>query len=262
MPSGSIAFDRAADFYDETRGFPPGEARPAVALIAQVGEFGPDSRVLEVGVGTGRVGVPLAAHAGAYVGVDLSRPMLDVLRAKPEGGAVRVAQADITELPLAAGRFDAVVAVHIFHLIPTWRQALREIARVLRPGGMLLHCYNDQVNDDRSQLLWDTWNAVVPRVQTGRVGVKRSEQATFLVDLGWRPCGDIHTYHYKITRRASGFTNMLKKRIWSSLWSVDDDMLAKGVEAVQAAIDAHFDDPDEPIVLDASFNVQALLPPA
>jgi ubiquinone/menaquinone biosynthesis C-methylase UbiE len=262
MPSGSIAFDRAAGFYDETRGFPPGEVQPAVALIAQVGEFGAGSRVLEVGVGTGRIGVPLAAHAGAYVGVDLSWPMLEVLHTKPGGDAVHAVQADVTELPLAAGRFDAVVAVHVFHLIPAWRQALREIARVLLPGGVLLHCYNDQVNDDRSRLLWDTWNAVVPRIQTGRVGVKRSEQATFLSDQGWRPRGDIHTYHYKITRRASGFINMLKRRIWSSLWSVDDDTFAKGIEAVQAVIEAHFDDPDEPIVLDASFNVQAFLPPA
>ena len=97
---------------------------------------------------------------------------------------------------------------------------MREIARVLRPDGVLLHCYNDHAEDDRWRILWGTWNAVVPRVQTSRVGVKRSEQATFLPDQGWRPCGDIHTYHYKITRRASGFINMLKRRIWSSLWSI------------------------------------------
>ena len=39
MPSDSIAFDRAADYYDSTRGFPPGEDRAVAAMIARAGLF-------------------------------------------------------------------------------------------------------------------------------------------------------------------------------------------------------------------------------
>jgi hypothetical protein len=43
----SIIFDRAVEYYDETRGFPPGQEIPAAALVARVGKMSAQSRVLE-----------------------------------------------------------------------------------------------------------------------------------------------------------------------------------------------------------------------
>jgi ubiquinone/menaquinone biosynthesis C-methylase UbiE len=43
--------------------------------------------------------------------------------------------ADATALPFADVRFDAVVSVHVFHLLPAWRVALAEVQRVLAPAG-------------------------------------------------------------------------------------------------------------------------------
>jgi ubiquinone/menaquinone biosynthesis C-methylase UbiE len=71
MTSDSVVFDRAASFYDETRGFPPGEERSIAALISRVGHLGPDSRVFEIGIGTGRIALPLARHVRAVYGIDL-----------------------------------------------------------------------------------------------------------------------------------------------------------------------------------------------
>ena len=50
----------------------------------------------------------------------------------------RLAQADATRLPFAAGTFGSVLAVHVLHLIPDWRVAVDEAVRVLRPGGALV----------------------------------------------------------------------------------------------------------------------------
>jgi SAM-dependent methyltransferase len=47
-------------------------------------------------------------------------------------------QADVTRLPFSDSSFDAVLAVHILHLVPDWRGALAEAARVLRPGGLFI----------------------------------------------------------------------------------------------------------------------------
>lgn len=52
---------------------------------------------------------------------------------------VEVRQADATSLPCGDGEFDAVVAIGVLHHVPAWRDVLREVARVLRPGGV--YCF-------------------------------------------------------------------------------------------------------------------------
>ena len=102
MSPESLAFDRAAGFYDETRGFPPGAEQPVAALLCRVGNLTPGSRVLEIGVGTGRIALPLSQHVAAVYGLDLSRPMMARLRAKQADQPVYVAEGDAAQLPFPA----------------------------------------------------------------------------------------------------------------------------------------------------------------
>lgn len=133
-PLPSVAFDRVADRYDASRSLSP-EATAALTSVlgTAVADRGP---VLEVGVGTGRIALPLAAAGVEVVGVDLSEPMLRRLAEK--GDAVPVARADATALPFPEATFGAVVAAHLLHLVPEWRAAVLEALRVLRPDGVLL----------------------------------------------------------------------------------------------------------------------------
>lgn len=79
----AIAYGRQfAGFYD--RLFPPGEAAEQTAAALAALHPGDGSPSLELGVGTGRIALPLSDRAGEVVGVDLSRDMLDVLRAALE----------------------------------------------------------------------------------------------------------------------------------------------------------------------------------
>jgi SAM-dependent methyltransferase len=130
----SVSFDRAAGYYDATRSLTPEAAAQVTAVLAEalIGH-GP---VLEIGVGTGRIALPLAEVGLDVVGIDLSLPMLRVMAAKSP--AVPAAQADCTGLPFPADSFGAVVASHVFHLVPEWRDATLEALRVLRPDGALL----------------------------------------------------------------------------------------------------------------------------
>jgi SAM-dependent methyltransferase len=131
---GSVNFDRAAGYYDRTRGHPPDTVAAQTQLLAA--ELAGAEPVLEIGVGTGRIAVPLAGAGVTIAGLDLSAEMLAVLASK--NSPVRAVRGSALELPLADGSVAAVIACHVLHLIPDWRAVVSEGLRVLRPGGLLL----------------------------------------------------------------------------------------------------------------------------
>jgi ubiquinone/menaquinone biosynthesis C-methylase UbiE len=132
-----VSFDRAADYYDATRGLPD-DARDRLAgiLAAELAGRGP---CLEIGVGTGRIALPLHERGVALAGLDVAPAMLQRLIANAGGRPpFPLMLADATRLPLAGSSFGAVLASHVLHLIPEWRAAVDEAMRVLRPRGVLL----------------------------------------------------------------------------------------------------------------------------
>jgi ubiquinone/menaquinone biosynthesis C-methylase UbiE len=96
-------------------------------------------RVLEVGCGRG-VGMEILLALGAahITGFDLDPRMVALAqqRVAKYGDRARVFVGDAETINAPDASFDAVVDYGILHHIPNWPQALREIARVLRPGGV------------------------------------------------------------------------------------------------------------------------------
>lgn len=135
MVPDSMAFDRAAATYDRTRAIPRTAVDEVVARIG--GEIG-RRRCLEVGVGTGRIALPLHRAGLRMVGVDLSTGMLAQLVANAGGTRpFPLVVADATRLPFRDRSFGGVLAVHVLHLIPAWRAVLDEVVR-LAAGGVLI----------------------------------------------------------------------------------------------------------------------------
>ena len=135
--SRSVAFDRAADYYDRTRGNSPEGLRKTIDLLT--GEVRDQGLVLEVGVGTGQLKLPLHEASISMVGLDLARPMMDILVEKAEGRLpFPLVQGDATRMPFRDGAFGAAYLRWVLQLIPAWRDAIAEIFRVVRPGGVFL----------------------------------------------------------------------------------------------------------------------------
>lgn len=134
--TGSIAFDRAADFYDETRAYDELTMRATIELLLR--ELRGRGRVLEVGVGTGLLALPLHEAGVPMLGLDLSGPMLGKLVEKAGGVPFPLVLGDATALPFANDVVDAGLIRWVLHLIPNWRAAVAELARVIRPGGVLV----------------------------------------------------------------------------------------------------------------------------
>lgn len=261
MASESVVFDRAAGFYDETRGFPPGIAPHAAELIRSTGNLKADSRILEIGIGTGRISLPLAPHVKAIFGVDLSLPMMNRLREKQQNEPIYISQADITRLPFPTARFDAVVACHIFHLVPTWRTALQEAGRVLKSGAPLLTCWNGG-RDDMMPDLRNAWREVVPEEDEKPFGITRDQYESFPIDEGWQPVTDTQTYTFGRSTSPAEFIRLAERRSWSGTWHLTDEQIAEGVARVREVAEREYDDLDAPIEVQSSFNVRAYLPPA
>lgn len=157
----SIAFDQAAEYYDDTRRLKP-ETRAAVtALLA--GELRGRGRCLEVGVGTGRIALDLHRQGVEMAGVDLSRPMLAKLVEKAGGRLpFPLAVADATALPAADGRFGGAVLCHVLHLIESWRTAVEELVRVVRPGGVILFEAADREESAGADAARHFWSVASP----------------------------------------------------------------------------------------------------
>lgn len=107
----------------------------AVDTLAQLAGGG---RVLELGIGTGRVALPLAAKGLQVVGIDSSEAMVAKLRAKPGGSALEVVLGELSEAAVP-GKFSLVfVAFNTLFMLPTQEaqvRCFRSAAARLAPGG-------------------------------------------------------------------------------------------------------------------------------
>jgi ubiquinone/menaquinone biosynthesis C-methylase UbiE len=99
-----------------------------------VERYGRGAAVLEAGCGTGLLLGRVAGFAEEAWGLDLSAGML--ARARDRG--LRVVQGSVTDIPFPDARFDVVYSFKVLAHVERIREALAEMARVLRPGGYLL----------------------------------------------------------------------------------------------------------------------------
>jgi ubiquinone/menaquinone biosynthesis C-methylase UbiE len=132
------AYDKMAAGFERRRAL-PGEVAQSVrsAVLAAVGHTA-SPRLLDLGAGSGRMGLSFVAAGDDYVAVDLSERMLRVFAEKDAGGLrARLVQADGRALPFANASFDVVLLIAVFGDVPDWRPLVAEACRVLQPGGVV-----------------------------------------------------------------------------------------------------------------------------
>jgi SAM-dependent methyltransferase len=173
--------DRWAGAYADLT-FGPDEG-PAVEFLAALADGA--GRVLELGIGGGRVALPLARRGIAVEGIEASQAVLDRLRATPEGESIPVTTGDMADVAVA-GPFGLVYLVWsgLFHLPSQARQVdcFRNVAQVLAPGGtFVIECFVpapslfdrgvevNTVTEDSASMTLTRHDPVAQRIFTQRV---------------------------------------------------------------------------------------------
>jgi ubiquinone/menaquinone biosynthesis C-methylase UbiE len=269
--SQSLSFDRVALRYDATRGYPPNVARQIAEGLMRLGQLEPGASVLELGIGTGRIALPLLERGVNVTGVDISPLMLEQLSVKYEAarqaapgadwGTLNAQVADITALPFADRAFDAVVAVHVLHLVVGWRQALDEALRVPRPGGSFLLGQDVTAADAVNHQIQDAWLRFVYSLGFRHTRVGASGYGEIMAALrakGLTPHESILA-SWTQAQTPNEVIHYIATRTWSQTWSIPDDIFAESLRLLDIWVQARYDGSrDTPMPTCLSFKVASV----
>ena len=265
MSSGELkSFDRVADVYDSTRGLPDGvAAQVADALATILRETGDAPRLLEVGIGTGRMAVPLAERGVRVTGIDISPAMLAILLGKRRD--INVMLAEAARPPLRPASFDASLFVHILHLVPDAEATVRATLALVRRGGIAIAGGDDHRDSIRAEA-----DAITQRAVRDLSGVDMAGRQPYMdgqqtFERVARELGAVVE-----TKRLAAWTSSttarrmierLERRDFSSAWKIPDAIMPELLGRVRPPLEALFGGYETPASFERSFGaIVARLP--
>lgn len=250
----SRSFDRAASIYDHTRPLLEPIATHGIQALLDI--IGPKARILDVGTGTGRISIPLLEHGADLIGCDISSNMLRRLQEKLP--SARIAQADASRLPFPTSHFDVVLTVHVLHLIPPWREALREFRRVLLPGGIYLNVRTwEPVGTSirgRMREFWRGWLAS-QGVDARPSGIRDGSE--FLPEL--RSLGtqltEVEVIRYPLPFTLRAELERFASRTYSDSWEIPNDKFEASLQELRTWVDREYGHLDQPRADEVKFTI-------
>ncbi len=242
--SNSRSFDRAADIYDQTRFLLEPIATHGIQAILDL--IGFKARVLDVGTGTGRISVPLLERGVDLIGCDLSDKMLTRLQEKLP--SARIAHADASRLPFPSAHFDFVMSVHVLHLIPPWREALREFRRVLKPEGTYFNvktweAVGISIRGEMREF-WRSW-LKAHGVNAYLTGVQRNAESLPELQFLGAQLTEVEVIRYPLTFTLHEELERFASRVYSDAWDVPDAIFETSMQELRTWVKHEYGDLDQ-----------------
>ncbi|HEY8173875.1 MAG TPA: class I SAM-dependent methyltransferase [Dehalococcoidia bacterium] len=252
------SFDRVAHVYDETRGLPP-EAERAIAdgIAAEFRSATRETRIVEVGVGTGRIAVPLTERGLRVTGIDISTKMLGVLLEKRRD--IDVILAEASRPPLRERAFDGALFVHILHLVPDADATVRAAIKLVRAGGALIEARDDHrssVRDKADTIIRETVQQISGVDIGGWSPYERgSTRFTELLREAGAEVRHVPLAEWTGTTRGRRMLERLARRDYSSSWKIPEKIMPELLERVTPMLDDLYGGLDREISFDRSVSM-------
>lgn len=242
-----FSFDnRIAQMYNRQRAHPDAVARAIGRTLAEIA--GPDALLLEMGVGTGRIALPVAAAGCRVVGFDISPNMLAEIGPDQDAtGGLHLLRADMHRMPFSRDRFDGVLAVHVLHLSRDLPQVVAEAARVLRPGGAFIQGRDwvdpasvvGQLRDELRRLALH----YAPDLLPPAAGVPLAQQ---LAHRGGHTVNEHQAAEWTTTLSPAERLAMVEQRIDAESWIIPDHLFGAVCDDLRAFAARTWPDLDAP----------------
>ncbi|TXM69767.1 class I SAM-dependent methyltransferase [Methylobacterium sp. WL120] len=239
----SSDFSTVAARYDATREIPGNVLSTCYDRLIEQSMFPAGGSILDAGCGTGQISIPLAERGYAVRGIDISEAMVAIARAKLRPGwKAEYGVADVRRIPAGEGRFDAVVVSKLFMHIADWQTACRELVRVLRPGGTIVHI------NERGHFANSVRRHFAKRAdELGFVrrfpGVDPNSYAPlieFLDGLGFSMTEpDMADLRWRFPITYGEALDGFRERLFAEFWALPDDAYDRVLAETMSWIDAH-----------------------
>ncbi len=242
MNTPSLNFDQIAERYDETRG---GERRGRQFAADLAPLLDRERLAVEIGIGTGVIALALNDLGFNVKGLDISELML--ARAKARVGPSLV-QADAQHLPLATDALDQAFSVWVLHAVGDVPAALREVGRVLRPGGRYLVMDGRFFqNDDDSDAHATAWRDITSGLRLEPRRNRADEWGRLAPSCGLRVADMVTSGPHEFEDCPAALADRIETRVHSPLWNVTDADWERVVVPVIARLRA-LPNADRPVV--------------
>ena len=231
----------AANRYNAARHLPEETKTFWMDSLKAVLPSAPVGRCLDLGCGTGRFTAALAQTFGCpVVGVEPSEAMLTVARSEVIPG-VEWKQGTAEDIPLASESIGLVFMSQVFHHLNQPQEALREVHRVLTPGGYLLIRNGTEENNEETE-----WLRCFPEaleIDRGRMLTRRALGET----VCRRPFDLLtqQTFRQLFAPSYKEYYRKVGQRGLSSLLAISDDAFERGMERFREWVEEQ--PPDQPV---------------
>ena len=246
--ASSTNFDPIARVYNLSRGYP---AEVAQEITRSLRAIIPEDhrRALEPGAGTGLFTQYCVGLFRLYICLDISPRMLQQLHDGFGHLPHLVAMVgDVARLPFLDGSFDTVIAAKLLRHVGEWRTALREIRRVLRPGGLFLHVEEAWLERTEASAVRPRWQQIL--AELGYAPHEHPGPTTNEPILEeWRSLGAqklevVPLASWLSPSSPAAVINHLARRGGSSTLAIPEDILAESIRQLRSWAAERWADPE------------------
>jgi SAM-dependent methyltransferase len=168
-------------------------------------------------------------------------------RLREKSSAARILQSDASQLPFPADRFDVVMTVHVLHLIPAWRESLREFRRVLVPQGVYLNVRTWASAGvsirEQIRLHWQEW-LEAHGVHAGNPGLQGSEELQQELQSLGAQVTEREVVRYPFVFPLREQLERFASRVFSDAWDVPDAIFDASIEELRTWVAQEYGDLD------------------